>query len=100
MHQGRRGRIYQGRRGRSIRGDAPLRCRNLEEALDMATLGSILLAGGLAGAVFFLALVTLRPRLVSRGVTVAVLTALFLIAGAGLVLLAAASGGRSLHTGG
>jgi len=66
----------------------------------MATVGSIMLALGLVGAVLYLVLVTLRPRLFSRGVTVAVLVVLFLIAGVGLIVLTLATGGRSLHTGG
>ena len=66
----------------------------------MATLGSILLIAGVAGIILLLVVLTVRPKLFSRGVTVAVLVALFVIAATGLVILTAATGGRSLHTGG
>ena len=66
----------------------------------MAVAGSILLVGGIGGSVAYLGLLTFRPRLFSRSVTVFALTVMFLVAGAGLVLLTATTGGRSLHTGG
>ncbi|MDO8736034.1 MAG: hypothetical protein Q7K29_03015 [Thermoleophilia bacterium] len=62
--------------------------------------GSIMLISGIAGIVLLLALNNMRPRMFSRGVTVWALAGLFLIAGAGLIILTATMGGRSLHTGG
>ncbi|MHB9111248.1 MAG: hypothetical protein ACYC4D_01265 [Thermoleophilia bacterium] len=66
----------------------------------MATAGSILLITGIAGIIVILGLLTYRPRIFSRGVTVGLLTGFMLLAGAGLVMLTAATGGESLHTGG
>jgi len=55
---------------------------------------------GIAGVVVLLALNTLRPGMFTRGVTVWALAGMFLLAGAGLIVLTAVVGGQSLHTGG
>jgi hypothetical protein len=66
----------------------------------MTTVGSVLLVSGIAGLIAYLVLLTVRPALFSRNISVAVIATLFLIILAALVLVTISSGGRSLHTGG
>lgn len=66
----------------------------------MAVAGSIMLIGGIAGIIVILGLLTFRPQGLSRAATVWALTGFFLLAGAGLIILAATMDGQSLHTGG
>ncbi|MBI5869593.1 MAG: hypothetical protein HZB44_01360 [Actinobacteria bacterium] len=91
MHQGRLGAFW------SL---AARESKERRNGQDMVVAGSIMLIGGIAGIVVLLALNTWRPRMFSRGVTVWALAGLFLLAGAGLILLTAVMGGQSLHTGG
>jgi hypothetical protein len=66
----------------------------------MSLVGSILLIAGIAGVVAMLGLLTLRPRLLPRSMVVFAFVVLFIVAGVGLVMMTASSGGNSLHTGG
>jgi hypothetical protein len=67
---------------------------------SMVTGGSLMLVSGAVGLVAYLVLAALRPGLVSRRVSVAIIIVMMVLTCSGLIILTIAKGGSSLHTGG
>lgn len=66
----------------------------------MVTAGSLMLILGAAGLVAFMVLAAIRPRRLSRTVSISIIVAMMVLTCAGLIILTIVKGGSSLHTGG